>query len=149
MNIAVEVIDRQRARRVATGPLGRFVRRLSRAKRAKGFDSVTVCLVSDRAMAALNRRFLGKDGTTDVLSFPGDQAPPPAGPRHLGDIVISVPQAERQARAAGHLLARELRILVTHGWLHLLGYDHETDDGRMLRLQRRLLGRLLGRARSS
>ena len=94
-------------------------------------------------MRELNRRFRGRDSTTDVLSFPGDSAPDPEGRRHLGDIAISVPTAARQARVAGHGLQRELSVLVLHGYLHLLGYDHETDDGTMLRLQRRLERRLL------
>jgi probable rRNA maturation factor len=61
----------------------------------------------------------------------------------LGEIAISVPQAARQAEARGHSLPRELRVLVIHGYLHLLGYDHEVDDGSMMRLQARLVRRLL------
>jgi rRNA maturation RNase YbeY len=97
-------------------------------------------------MRALNRRHRAKDATTDVLSFPAGRVPDPEGHRHLGDILISVPQAARQARAAGHPLDRELRLLLLHGYLHLLGYDHERDEGTMLRLQRRLARRLLPRS---
>ena len=104
-----------------------------------------VCLVGDRAMRAVNRRHRAKDATTDVLSFPAGRTPDPERLRHLGDILISVPQAARQARAAGHPLERELRVLLLHGYLHLLGYDHERDDGTMLRLQRKLERRLLPR----
>lgn len=97
--------------------------------------SLAVKLCGDAAMRALNRDRRGKDKTTDVLSFPGGETPEGY---HLGDIVISVPQARRQAEEAGHPLDRELRILLLHGVLHCLGYDHETDDGTMDRLERRL-----------
>jgi probable rRNA maturation factor len=86
-------------------------------------------------MRRLNRELRGKDKTTDVLSFPGGVTPEGY---HLGDIVISLPQARRQAEEAGHSLGRELRILLLHGVLHCLGHDHETDDGTMNRLERRL-----------
>jgi probable rRNA maturation factor len=99
--------------------------------------------VGDRTMRALNRDFRGKDRTTDVLSFPG--GPTPDGD-HLGDVVISVPQARRQAAAAGHPLGRELRILLLHGILHCLGHDHERDGGEMERLERRLRRRWVGAA---
>ncbi len=62
----------------------------------------------------------------------------PAQPRHLGDIAIATGVARRQARVAGHTYAQELRVLALHGLLHLLGYDHETDEGRMARLEARL-----------
>jgi probable rRNA maturation factor len=97
-------------------------------------------------MSGYNRRFRGIRSTTDVLAFPGDGTADPQGGRHLGDIAISVPRARRQARAAGHPLAHEVRLLLLHGYLHLLGYDHEADDGRMMRVQRRLEARLLGGA---
>ena len=97
--------------------------------------SLAVKLSGDRAMRRLNRERRGKDKTTDVLSFPGGETPEGY---HLGDIVISVPQARRQAEAAGHSLDRELQVLLLHGVLHCLGYDHETDAGEMSRLEKRL-----------
>ena len=91
-------------------------------------------------MRGLNKRWRKKDRPTDVLSFPsGEKAP-----GFLGDLVIDVPYAARQARARRHSLTRELKILLAHGVLHLLGYDHETDDGTMFRLQRRLISSVFG-----
>ena len=111
--------------------------------RARG--GVTIAIVSDARVRALNRRFRRKDKTTDVLSFPAEEPPArtrPGGPSgsapHLGDVVIAAGVARRQARDAGHSLQTELRVLALHGVLHLLGYDHEHDDGRMARLERRL-----------
>ena len=89
--------------------------------------------------------FRGRDAATDVLSFPTGDAPFDGHARHLGDIVISVPRATDQARREGHSLDREIRVLVIHGYLHLLGYDHETDGGTMMRAQDRLVGTLLSR----
>jgi len=98
--------------------------------RARG--TMSVAIVSDARVRALNRQYRKKDMATDVLSFPsGEQG-------FLGDVVIASGVAARQARAAGHPLATELRVLALHGLLHLLGYDHERDDGRMARLERRL-----------
>ncbi len=90
----------------------------------------------DRRMRTLNRRYRRKDRSTDVLSFPA------AAPL-LGDIAISVPYAGRQARRRGEPVSREIDRLLVHGYLHLLGYDHETDRGEMLRLQSRLVRRFL------
>jgi rRNA maturation RNase YbeY len=89
-------------------------------------------------MRTLNREWRGLDVPTDVLSFPSGE------PGVLGDLVIDVPYAARQARRLGHALSREVRILLAHGLLHLLGYDHETDDGTMFRLQRRLVAAAFG-----
>jgi probable rRNA maturation factor len=94
----------------------------------------------DRLLRRLNREFRGKDRPTDVLSFPGG-----GGEEGLGDVVISVETAGRNARARGRTLLHELDVLALHGLLHLLGHDHETDDGKMERLERRLRRRLLGR----
>lgn len=110
---------------------------------APGTASFAVRFVGDRTMRRLNRVFRGQDATTDVLSFPG--GPSPEG-RHLGDVVISVPQALRQAADLGHGGERELRLLLLHGVLHCLGHDHETDDGEMDRLERRLRRRFLPEA---
>ena len=135
----VSIVNRQRTRHVSTARLTTFVRRLTGEVAAGRADSVCVCLVSDRKMSEFNRRFRGKSGATDVLSFPAGGEPDPDGRTHLGDIVISVQRAALQARTAGHSLRRELERLAVHGYLHLLGYDHETDDGEMRRLERRLL----------
>ena len=109
--------------------LARWLRRVAPA-RARGH--VTVAIAPDARVRALNRRFRRKNTATDVLSFPAGE------PGQLGDVVIAAGVAARQARAAGHSLATEVRVLALHGLLHLLGYDHETDDGRMARLERRL-----------
>jgi probable rRNA maturation factor len=138
----VTVVNRQRKHAVGRERLGRFVRRVANEVRTDG-RAVTLCLVSDRSMRELNRRFRGKDVPTDVLSFPAGEAPVEDEP-HLGDIVIAVPVAARQARERGHTLARELELLALHGFLHLAGYDHETDGGTMRRLERRVARRLLG-----
>jgi probable rRNA maturation factor len=105
--------------------------------------SLSVLLCGDRRMRTLNRRFRGIDRPTDVLSFPFEESPLSSS-SFLGDLVIDVPYAARQARRRGHPVAREVRILLAHGVLHLLGYDHETDDGTMFRLQRRLVAAAFG-----
>ncbi|HLY78196.1 MAG TPA: rRNA maturation RNase YbeY [Caulobacteraceae bacterium] len=119
--------------------LGRVLRELL-GERPPGAGEVTslgVRLAGDRFMRRANREFRGKDQTTDVLSFPGDGT-------HLGDILVSVPQARRQAAAAGRDPAREIRVLLLHGVLHCLGHDHEVDGGEMERLERRLRRRWIG-----
>jgi probable rRNA maturation factor len=124
---------------VAAGRLSRWAQTLL-AEVAPAARSLGIRLCADRTMRALNRDRRGKDKTTDVLSFPGGQTPEGY---HLGDIVISVPQAQRQADSAGHPLERELRLLLLHGVLHCLGYDHETDDGAMDQIEKRLRRRWL------
>ena len=133
---------------------------------APSAGGVTIRFVSDREMRRISREFRGKDASTDVLSFTGDFDPtssngersnaedghdehdlfaPPAldgldaaeGP-YLGDIVVSVPTARRQAEQRGHSVEQELKILLLHGLLHCLGYDHETDDGTMELLEAEL-----------
>jgi len=130
------------------GPISRrdltaFLLRLTREAPPESGDSLAVCLVSDRRMRSLNRSFRGRDSTTDVLSFPAGDLPGGVEEQPLGDIVISVPTALRQARQARHPLEVELMVLALHGYLHLLGHDHEVDDGKMLRLERKLARRLL------
>ncbi len=98
-------------------------------------SAFVVRFVSDREMRQLNRFYRDKDLTTDVLSFPGEVQP---DGHYLGDVVISVPTARRQAEGSGHEVDRELKVLMLHGVLHCLGHDHETDDGTMERLERRL-----------
>ena len=103
--------------------------------------SLSILLCGDRRMASLNRAWRHVDRPTDVLSFLpfAESSSSPSSPSFLGDLVIDVPYAARQARRRGHALRREVQILLAHGLLHLLGYDHEEDDGTMFRRQRRIL----------
>jgi probable rRNA maturation factor len=112
-----------------TPGLAAWVRRVAPA-RARG--EMTIAVVPDARVKALNRRYRSKNRPTDVLSFPSEER------GYLGDVVIAAGVARRQARAAGHSLQTELRVLALHGLLHLLGYDHENDAGEMSRLERRL-----------
>jgi len=105
----------------------------------KGTRSVLLC--GDRRMKTLNGLWRKKDRPTDVLSFPSGEA---GGAAFVGDVAIDVPYASRQARRQGHSLDREVQILLAHGILHLLGHDHEADDGTMFALQRRLVRRVFG-----
>lgn len=114
---------------------------VSLVERGSAPVSLGVRFASDREVRRANCSYRGQDKPTDVLSFPGDDeisaGAAPDG-RHLGDVLIAVPTARRQAAAQGHSPERELRVLVLHGLLHCLGYDHETDQGEMERLERRL-----------
>ncbi len=94
---------------------------------------VTIAFVSDRKMRELNKTFRAKDSTTDVLSFPFEADEYDLETENLGDIVISVEQAERQARENDLILESEIKQLILHGILHLCGFDHETDAGEMNR----------------
>jgi probable rRNA maturation factor len=154
------IVNRQRRIAVAVRPLSDF---LARAQRELGFpeSGVTVLLIGDSAMAQLNRRFRDKSGPTDVLSFPASAVRAPRSlPRrtkrssrihgrtrtgdlaYVGDIAISPQTARRNARRYSRSLPEELRILVLHGLIHLAGFDHETDEGQMERLEQRLRRRL-------
>jgi len=136
---SVQVCD-GRGRALRLPGLVRWLRGIAPA-RARGL--VTIALVSDARMRALNREFRGKDCATDVLSFPApipDPSPAPSlqPPASLGDIAIARGVAKRQARDAGHSETDELKVLALHGLLHLIGYDHERDNGRMRRVEQRL-----------
>ena len=114
---------------------------LARIAPASARGDVCVALISDRRMRALNRQFRGKDQVTDVLSFPAKDGSAPSAPSaagFLGDIVIAEGVAKHQAKEHGHSLKIEVQTLALHGLLHLLGYDHETDDGEMARAEARL-----------
>ena len=121
-------------------PPARVRRILGDAARAAGGGNreISVLFCGDRRMAGLNRRWRRKNRPTDVLAFPAGHD----GARFLGDIVISVPYATRQARRRGDSPAREMDRLLVHGYLHLLGYDHETDNGEMDSLEAKVRGRL-------
>jgi probable rRNA maturation factor len=142
-----------RGRPVRVPGLSSWLRRVAPAG-ARG--RVSIAIVSDRRIRALNRTYRGKDRPTDVLSFPGDPFPSTqrtrrtrrerpdssivsvVSDRFLGEIVIARGVARRQAREARHTELTEFRVLALHGLLHLLGYDHESDSGEMRRTEQRL-----------
>ena len=138
----VEVVSRQRKVRVDCERWRAFVERALKVVPAKG-AGVTLAFVSDRAMRELNRRWRGKSGTTDVLSFPSGQEEFEKGEGvSLGDVVVSLEQAARQAAEHGLDFEGEVQQLILHGLLHLCGYDHEQDGGEMNALELRLRRRL-------
>jgi probable rRNA maturation factor len=135
--LTVSVGD-EHGRPIATGGLAAWLARVA-PRRARGM--VSIALVSDSRARMLNRKYRRRDYETDVLSFPSAgiaSVDVPAGERFLGDIVIARGVAARQGRAAGHGEGTEIRILALHGLLHLLGYDHERDNGTMRRVEERL-----------
>ncbi len=99
-----------------------------RAGAARG--DLTVVLADDAQLRKLNREYLGIDAPTDVLSFPASETDPDTGALYLGDIVVSTARAQEQARAASHPFESEVQLLVVHGVLHLLGYDHAEAKGK-------------------
>lgn len=124
---------------------------LERAARAalghesQPFDSdLSVILTNDARLHELNLKYLGVDAPTDVLSFPASETDPETGTRYIGDILISIPRAQTQAEAAGHPLEAEVQLLVVHGVLHLLGYDHAQPEEktRMWKAQAEILEHL-------
>jgi probable rRNA maturation factor len=139
------ILNRQRKYPIQLPRLKRFLLRLCLCLRISDQPFV-VLLTNDRMIRRLNRCFRNKNRATDVLSFPCGMScsPKPGFERdYLGDIIISVERARHQALEREHGLDREIRILMIHGLLHLLGHDHETDHGQMrrkeLKLQRELL----------
>jgi probable rRNA maturation factor len=150
------ILNRQRSVRLSTRALESF---LLRVRRELGLKQarVTVCLVSDAEIAGMNQSFRKKHGPTDVLSFPAVNARQPKrskrlpvssspdswnGDASLGDIAIAPAVAKRNAKYYGRTLPAELKILILHGVLHLLGFDHEADRGEMDRTEKKLRRRL-------
>ena len=154
------ILNRQRTVRVVRRPLELFLRRVQQ-QLGLSATQVAVCFVSDAEIARMNQAFRKKKGPTDVLSFPALSRRKPVrlprpprlaaspvskdsanGRAYLGDIAISPATAKRNARKYRRTLPAELQILMLHGVLHLLGYDHETDRGQMDRVEQRLRRRL-------
>jgi probable rRNA maturation factor len=148
------IMNRQRRVRIPVAELNRFLRSAQRRLRLPR-GAVAVALVTDREIKRWNRAFRGKNRSTDVLSFPaGDSQEKkskagaartrtrkigaPSPDFYLGDIAIAPAVARRNARRFGRTFPKEMRILILHGILHLMGYDHETDDGQMARREGRL-----------
>ena len=143
--------NRQRVIRVRVGLLEEFLQKVSR-EIGLGPESVAVRLIGDAEMARLNETYRKKKGPTDVLSFPVEADSGKAGTlsqqvrkargKFLGDIAIAPKVARRNAKLLGRELPEELKVLILHGVLHLLGYDHETDRGEMERIEVRLRRKL-------
>jgi probable rRNA maturation factor len=142
--------NRQQQVRVGVRTSDQFLRRVMR-EMGLGRNSVSLCFVTDREMARLNRTYRKKKGTTDVLSFPWEERNRPVSlttrakelrGEFLGDIAISPAAARRNARSLGRSLSDEVHVLILHGVLHLLGYDHEADRGEMDGVEGRLRRRL-------
>jgi len=123
------IMFRRRVAGVTAAALDRFAARARRCTGLKG--KANVLITGDAELRRLNRRFRHQDKPTDVLSFPSLNGA-------AGDIAISAAMAARNARRLGHSTADELKVLLLHGFLHLAGYDHETDDGEMARQEARL-----------
>ena len=131
----IEVVNRQRRMRIDTRRWSNFATQ-ALAAIGRNESTATIAFVSDKSIRKLNRQFRGLDKATDVLSFPaGDE-------ENLGDIAVSVDRAELQATENKLALDDEIAQLILHGLLHLSGYDHETDNGQMNRLELRLRKKL-------
>jgi probable rRNA maturation factor len=148
------IVNRQRNVRVSVAGLERFCTRACRVLRLPE-DSMTVCLVTAARMKRWNHAYRGRNRPTDVLSFSaqassGDKWPlrssrngrkgasvEPAN-EYIGDIAIAPAVARENARQLGRTFDNEMRILILHGMLHLMGYDHETDNGQMERRERKM-----------
>jgi len=157
------IVNQQRNVRFARKPLETFLRRVKKELGVQEY-AVTICFVSDVKIAGMNERFRKKTGPTDVLSFPAEgwgltagqrrrgrngeaargkkkgrkKGNPRTTERYLGDIAISPETARRYAKRNGRSLSNELRVLILHGVLHLMGYDHETDRGEMNRIEQKM-----------
>ncbi len=142
-------VNLQKRYAVHTGSLGEFARGLKRRLRLQKRE-FNICFVDDSAIRHMNLAYRGKDKPTDVLSFPWNEAGATPAARSggraarrgrgipanfLGDVVISVETARRHAAFEGHSMLQEIRWLMLHGVLHLLGYDHEQDNGEMIALE--------------
>ena len=154
--MAIDVVNRQRFCPIDKDGVARIAA-ATLAEVGRPGASLTVAFIRDRAIRKLNRTYRGNNHATDVLSFPTSKGRRDASidPKtdlildadHLGDVLIAADTACRQASEAGHSLEREFSELVIHGALHLCGYDHETDNGEMNRLELRLRHKLLRKAK--
>jgi probable rRNA maturation factor len=131
------VIFQKRVTDLTELALTRFVSRARHATKLKAV--VNVLITTSAEMKSLNRRFRGKDKSTDVLSFPAE---PDRQRQFAGEIAVSAEMATKNAYALGHSPAEEVKILVLHGLLHLRGYDHECDNGQMARREKQLRAKL-------
>ncbi|MBS1842311.1 MAG: rRNA maturation RNase YbeY [Acidobacteria bacterium] len=137
----MKILNNQNRIRLTLSPLEKFALKALRQMKLKS-DSVAIAFVTDSEIARLNKIYRKKNKPTDVLSFPAQSAKHPNKKKFLGDIAIAPAVARRYARKNGRTLENEICVLILHGILHLLGYDHETDQGQMDRVERKLRRKL-------
>lgn len=138
-----DVLIREHVAEAVVADLDGFFSELARQMPlSDNVSQVEILLTDDTELRDLNRQYRGKDKATDVLSFPDGDMDPEHGHRILGSIALSVETAAEQADRIGHSLDRELKFLLIHGLLHLLGFDHENDDGEMLDMQRQIVSKM-------
>ncbi|HXG85861.1 MAG TPA: rRNA maturation RNase YbeY [Pyrinomonadaceae bacterium] len=133
-----EIVNRQRKIKIKAEDFQAFAKKAVEFVPESRGKSATIAFISDRKMRALNKNFRGKNSTTDVLSFPFEADEFEEGENILGDIIISVERAKKQAEENGLDFETEIKQLILHGVLHLCGYDHETDAGEMNRVELKL-----------
>lgn len=138
----IEIINNQRKTKINRQIFQEFAETLNTQISETEKKPFAVAFVSDKKMRELNRQFRGKDHTTDVLSFPFRADEFELDENRLGDIIISTEQAVKQAGENDLDLETEIKQLILHGVLHLVGYDHETDDGEMNRRELELREKL-------
>jgi probable rRNA maturation factor len=138
----IEIINRQRGQRISSKAWSDFAQRALHAIERPQL-SATVVFVSDSAIKKLNQQFRGQNHATDVLSFPTrPEEFETENQSHLGEVVISLQRAAAQAKENGLTFRNEVQQLILHGLLHLCGYDHATDSGKMSRLELKLRKKL-------
>lgn len=155
VTVTIEV-DESYADAIDTTALERLTDHVLRGESVAGPVEVSIWITNEDELHTLNRTYRNVDSSTDVLSFGEDEdadtvfVSAPDQPRYIGDLAISFPHAARQAEEYNHSLQRELSYLVTHGLLHLLGYDHEQpDDAQLMRGREEALLGALGITRES
>ncbi|MEM7249466.1 MAG: rRNA maturation RNase YbeY [Acidobacteriota bacterium] len=126
--------------------LAPFIERLGQLLALTGC-TFSIMLTDDKGIADYNQRFRQVDGPTDVLSFPAEAGSDVDPGHYLGDLVISLPTARKQAEDHDHEWFEEVELLILHGVLHLIGHDHETDEGQMREVESRLARELFGSLR--
>ena len=140
--MAIDIINRQRRRKVNARVWCEFAERALKSIGVDDRDAVIV-FVSDATIKKLNREFRGKNYATDVLSFPESAEKFEKESRgNLGEVVISIERAATQAKENSLTFTNEVQQLILHGFLHLAGYDHETDKGEMNRFELKLRRKL-------
>jgi probable rRNA maturation factor len=137
----VKILNQQKRVRLLLPPLEKFADRLLRQMQIKP-GNVAIAFVTDKEIARLNKTYRKKSKPTDVLSFPAQSVERLNKDKFLGDIAIAPGVARRYAKKNGRTLESEMCVLILHGILHVLGYDHETDQGQMDRIETKLRHKL-------